>query len=68
MGNEIIIPDEYSEGIFAKVVPFLDDYQICKLKLQQLKMRGNYDPSVECRIKEQLAKAKNKIEQIIYVQ
>lgn len=67
MDKTILVDGKYTESLFEKVMGSLDDYQLCKLKLQQLIRRGNYDPSIECRIKEQLAKSKNQIEQLIQV-
>lgn len=53
------------ESIFAKVIPFLDDYMLCKMKLQQMKMKRNYNPDKEYEIKKELTKAKQNIESIV---
>lgn len=63
--DNVVMSDGFHESIFQKVIPILEDYMLCKLKIQQMKMRGKYDPNIECRIKEKLAKHKQEIEQII---
>lgn len=35
--------EEYVPSIFEKIVPFIDDYMLAELKIQQLKTKGFKD-------------------------
>lgn len=37
------MPEEYLPSIIEKLAPFMDDYQLCELKIQQLKSKGFKD-------------------------
>lgn len=43
--------DQPQESIFEKIIPVLDAYQLCKLKLQQLRQSGNRVPAMEQELK-----------------
>lgn len=64
---EDIVPGytEYKESIFAQLAEPLDMYVLCKLKLQQLRLRGYPNPSSEEEIKKQLLASKEEINNIL---
>ena len=35
--------NKYQESIFERIMPVLDDYQLAKLKIQQLRAKGSTD-------------------------
>lgn len=43
--------DQFQDSIFEKIMPALDAYQLCKLKLQQFKQSGNRVPAIEQELK-----------------
>jgi hypothetical protein len=61
-----IIPgyNEYKESLFDKMMEPLNDYILCKLKIDQLKRRGNYHPTKEA-IDQQMMAAKDRIAEIL---
>lgn len=39
--------DQFQDSIFEKVMPALEAYQLCKLKLQQLRQSSERFPAIE---------------------
>lgn len=64
---EDIIPgyQEYKDSLFAKIMEPLGMYMLCKLKLQQLRLRGYPNPSSEEEIQKQLLASKEEINNIL---
>lgn len=56
---------ELQDSIFEKIMPLLDDYQLCKLKLQQFKQSGNRVPAIEQELKANIKFHAQEIEKII---
>lgn len=60
---ENIIPGytEYWDSVFAKIQEPLDMYVLCKLKLQQLRLRGMPNTESETEILKQLVASKDEV-------
>lgn len=64
---EDIIPGytEYKDSLFAEIMEPLDMYILCKLKLQQIRLRGMPSPEAEQEILKQLVAAKEEVSRIL---
>jgi hypothetical protein len=56
---------ELQDSIFEKIIPILDAYQLCKLKLQQLKQSDNRVPAIEQELKANIKFHAQEIEKTI---
>jgi hypothetical protein len=56
---------ELKDSIFEKIMPLLDDYQLCKLKLQQLRHSSNYSIGVDQELTHNIKFYAGKIKEII---
>jgi hypothetical protein len=56
--------NEYQESLFTKIMEPLNDYTLCKLKLQQLRQKGVRHPNAEA-LDQALMAAKDRISEIL---
>lgn len=59
--------DEYRESLFANLVEPMDQYILCKMKIDQLKKQGYHAPTMEA-IDAQMMAAKDRIAEILIQQ
>jgi hypothetical protein len=57
--------NQLQDSIFEKIMPVLDAYQLCKLKLQQFKLSGNRVPAIEQELKANIKFHAQELEKII---
>jgi hypothetical protein len=57
--------EQLQDSIFEKIMPALDAYVLCKLKLQQLRQSSEKFPAIEQEIKYNIKFHATAIEQII---
>lgn len=57
--------EQLQDSIFEKIMPVLDEYMMCKLKLQQLRQLGERFPGIEQEISHNLKFYAGKIKEII---
>lgn len=63
--SEELIPEQLQGSIFEKIMPALDAYYLCKLKLQQLRQSSERLPDIEQEIKYNILFHAEAIKQII---
>ena len=56
---------QLQDSIFEKIMPILDEYQLCKLKLLQLKQSGANLPTVKIDLQKRKQAAADEIKTII---
>lgn len=67
MDNIISIP-EHQESIFEKILDPLNDYYMCKLRMQQWAFRGHLTSGMAARGEKQLEGYKNRIKEILEIE